>query len=177
MGTWNSNMEHERDGCVTGSKSRFHPWGITFSLSRDFTGFISSGYSFDWTLLKHFTSCVLTMNSVLFSFPQDLTVGPFAWWEMIGLSPHHYFLIRFSRAMSSGKQLMHLFLFRWLRIIMESVVTNTNQVCLHAQIETTFCHYFSIVLPFKESHWASDNGFHFSHFINSTIFGSLERWT
>lgn len=116
--------------------NRLHPRGcpevVAFSLSRDPTACVSFGYSFDCPLLlKHFIHFICAgaaEDNVPFCVPQVSTVGQFAWWGMIGLSPPRYFLIRFSRATASGKQPSRRSLFRPLRVFMESAETITNQV-------------------------------------------------
>lgn len=114
---------------------------------------------------------VWILSIVPLSFPQGSMAGQCAWWEMTGMSPHHYFLIHFWRATRSGKQLTHLWLFRSLRIFMASAVTKTNQVC----ISPNFSYYFSKALPTKHATELHNNRSNFSFSFYFTALFS-EAW-
>lgn len=113
----------------------------------------------------------------VFSFPQDWMEGPFAWWEMIGMSPPRYFLIHFSRVTSSGRRATSLLFLSSLRIFMASAVTHTSQVCSRLRTAAKNAHHFLKALPLQNPTELQDIGSHFSSLFHSAILGGLEGWT
>lgn len=73
------------------------------------------------------------------------------------MSPHHYFPIHFSRATSSGKQLLHIL--HSLRTFTESGIVRANQVCLHSFSRSAafkYCQYcLGIISLFSPLHFTA----------------------
>ena len=132
LGTCITNIFHERDDCFIGRR-------VTFLLdvavkllhlvsAGNLMAVVLQGTGLIVPYFSSTSSSVCIVITELLSHPQDSMAGQFAWYQMTGVSPHHYFLIHFSRATSSGNHPGPLLPSHSLKTPMQSAETITNQV-------------------------------------------------